>query len=76
MVEPFRPFVDREVWSLTGNGIVSAGAVSPAERRVSALILIRAADFGAETDRGDPDACDAPQQRSAPAVAADARVTR
>jgi CRISPR-associated protein Cas1 len=48
IVEPFRPFVDREVWKLTAKGTVSKGATTVEERRTLASILTETAQFGAE----------------------------
>jgi CRISPR-associated protein Cas1 len=49
MVEPFRPFVDRQVWALTAQGTVSKGETTVEERRTLASILTETATFGAET---------------------------
>jgi CRISPR-associated protein Cas1 len=49
MVEPFRPFVDRQVWALTTKGTVSKGETTVEERRTLASILTETAAFGAET---------------------------
>lgn len=49
MVEPFRPFVDQQVWSLTGNGTIRKGETTVDERRALASILTETAKFGAET---------------------------
>ena len=49
LVEPFRPFVDREVWQLTDKGTVRTGPTSVEERRKLASILTDSALFGAET---------------------------
>jgi CRISP-associated protein Cas1 len=49
MVEPFRPFVDRQVWTLTAKGTVSKGETTVEERRTLAAILTETATFGAET---------------------------
>jgi CRISPR-associated protein Cas1 len=49
MVEPFRPFVDRQVWALTEKGTVSKGATTVEERRTLASILTETTTFGAET---------------------------
>ena len=49
MVEPFRPFVDRQVWALTAQGTVSQGETTVEERRTLASILTTTATFGAET---------------------------
>jgi CRISPR-associated protein Cas1 len=48
-VEPFRPFVDWEVWCLTQKGAINEGQVSIAERRALASILTRETGFGPET---------------------------
>lgn len=48
LVEPFRPFVDREVWALSARGAFSDGAVTVEERRALASILTRTADLDAE----------------------------
>lgn len=49
MVEPFRPFVDRQVWSLTEHGTVRQGETTVEERRILASLLTTTATFGAET---------------------------
>ena len=49
MVEPFRPFVDRQVWALTEKGTVSKGETTVEERRTLASILTEKTTFGAET---------------------------
>jgi CRISPR-associated protein Cas1 len=49
MVEPFRPFVDRQVWALTAQGTVSRGETTVEERRTLASLLTTTATFGAET---------------------------
>jgi CRISPR-associated protein Cas1 len=49
MVEPFRPFVDRQVWVLTAQGTVSQGETTVEERRTLASLLTTTATFGAET---------------------------
>jgi CRISPR-associated protein Cas1 len=49
MVEPFRPFVDGEVWRLTARGTVKAGQTTVEERRWLASILTETAAFGAES---------------------------
>jgi CRISP-associated protein Cas1 len=49
MVEPFRPFVDRQVWALTAEGTVSQGETTVEERRTLASLLTTTAIFGAET---------------------------
>ena len=49
MVEPFRPFVDRQVWILTSRGTVSKGETTVAERQTLASILTETTTFGAET---------------------------
>lgn len=46
VVEPFRPFVDREVWQLTEKGTVAKGATTVEERRKLAGILTETASFG------------------------------
>jgi CRISP-associated protein Cas1 len=49
MVEPFRPFVDREVWLLTAEGTVSQGETTVEERRILASLLTIKSSFGEET---------------------------
>jgi CRISPR-associated protein Cas1 len=49
MVEPFRPFVDRQVWALTAKGTVSKGETTVDERRTLASILTETTTFGVET---------------------------
>lgn len=49
MVEPFRPFVDRTVWTLTDRGRTCQGASTIDERRVLASLLSERTRFGAET---------------------------
>lgn len=49
MVEPFRPFVDREVWQMTGNGRREDGETTVDERRELASVLVREAQIGRET---------------------------
>jgi CRISPR-associated protein Cas1 len=49
VVEPFRPFVDRQVWLLTEQGTVRKGETTVEERRTLASILTGTAKFGAET---------------------------
>jgi CRISPR-associated protein Cas1 len=49
MVEPFRPFVDNQVWRLTAKGTVKEGQTTVEERRLLASILTETAVFGAET---------------------------
>jgi CRISPR-associated protein Cas1 len=49
MVEPFRPFVDQQVWAMTEKGIVRKGETTVEERRTLASILTKTAVFGAET---------------------------
>jgi CRISPR-associated protein Cas1 len=49
MVEPFRPFVDRQVWVLTAQGTISQGETTVEERRTLASLLTTTATFGAET---------------------------
>jgi CRISPR-associated protein Cas1 len=49
LVEPFRPFVDHQVWNLTANGTVSKGETTVEERRTLASILTETAIFGTET---------------------------
>jgi CRISP-associated protein Cas1 len=48
MVEPFRPFVDREVWELSGQGSVRDGETTVDERRRLASVLTEATQFGTE----------------------------
>jgi CRISPR-associated protein Cas1 len=49
LVEPFRPFVDRQVWALTAEGTVRKGETTIEERRTLASVLTATATFGAET---------------------------
>jgi CRISPR-associated protein Cas1 len=49
VVEPFRPFVDNQVWRLTAKGTVKEGQTTVEERRLLASILTETAAFGAET---------------------------
>jgi CRISPR-associated protein Cas1 len=49
MVEPFRPFVDYQVWRLTAKGAIKEGQTTVEERRLLASILTETAGFGAET---------------------------
>jgi CRISPR-associated protein Cas1 len=49
VVEPFRPFVDNQVWRLTAKGPVKEGQTTVEERRLLASILTETAAFGAET---------------------------
>ena len=49
VVEPFRPFVDRQVWAMTAKGTVSAGATTVEERRLLASILTEKTTFGGES---------------------------
>jgi CRISPR-associated protein Cas1 len=49
VVEPFRPFVDRQVWTLTAEGTVSKGDTTVEERRTLASLLTTTVIFGAET---------------------------
>ncbi len=49
MVEPFRPFVDRQVWVLTSQGTVRKGETTVAERQALASILTETTTFRAET---------------------------
>jgi CRISP-associated protein Cas1 len=48
MVEPFRPYVDRQVWELTAKGTVTHGETTVEERRALASILTETTMFGAE----------------------------
>ena len=48
MVEPFRPFVDRVVWTLTDQGRIGKGTTSVEERRTLASLLTSEAHVGAE----------------------------
>lgn len=48
MVEPFRPFVDRQVWAMTESGTVNHGETTVEERRKLAAILTETAAFGVE----------------------------
>ena len=49
VVEPFRPFVDRQVWALTARGTLSRGETTIGERGALASILTETATFGVET---------------------------
>jgi CRISPR-associated protein Cas1 len=49
LVEPFRPFVDRLVWGMTGRGRMRDGEPSVGERRTLAAVLLEAANVGGET---------------------------
>lgn len=49
MVEPFRPFVDRAVWTLTESGTMRVGEPSLAERRLLAALPLEAVHLGQET---------------------------
>lgn len=49
LVEPFRPFVDRQVWALTAEGTVRNGETTIEQRRTLASVLTATATFGAET---------------------------
>ena len=49
MVEPFRPFVDRQVWALTEKGTIGKGQTTVEERRTLASVLTEKTSFGAET---------------------------
>jgi len=49
LVEPFRPFIDRIVWTLTDEGRNGGGEISVAERRILAACLIEPARVGDET---------------------------
>jgi CRISPR-associated protein Cas1 len=49
LVEPFRPFVDRQVWTLTANGAAKTGETTVEERRTLASVLTETTTFGAET---------------------------
>jgi CRISPR-associated protein Cas1 len=49
IVEPFRPFVDRQVWELTAKGTVKKGETSVEERQSLASILTETAAFGADS---------------------------
>ena len=49
LVEPFRPFVDRIVWSLTDRGTIRQGATTVEERRELASCLTAAAWIGRES---------------------------
>jgi CRISPR-associated protein Cas1 len=48
MVEPFRPFVDRVVWTLTEQGRTGKGTTSVEERRTLASLLTAEARVGVE----------------------------
>jgi CRISPR-associated protein Cas1 len=48
MVEPFRPYVDQQVWQLTAKGTVAQGETTVEERRTLASILTETTMFGAE----------------------------
>jgi CRISPR-associated protein Cas1 len=48
MVEPFRPYVDRQVWTMTARGTVKQGETTVEERRALASILTEKTSFGAE----------------------------
>jgi CRISP-associated protein Cas1 len=48
MVEPFRPYVDQQVWELTAKGTVAKGETTAEERRKLASILTETTMFGAE----------------------------
>ena len=49
MVEPFRPFVDRQVWDLTDRGTTRHGETTVQERQTLASILTLMTTFGTET---------------------------
>ena len=49
VVEPFRPFVDRAVWELTGRGRDKTGETTVEERRKLASILTETSQFGRES---------------------------
>lgn len=49
MVEPFRPFVDRQVWQLSAKGTVRNGQTTVEERRTLASILTETTVFGTDT---------------------------
>jgi CRISPR-associated protein Cas1 len=49
VVEPFRPFVDQQVWALTAKGTVRKGETTVEERRTLASILTETTTFGPET---------------------------
>lgn len=49
LIEPFRPFVDREVWGMTDAGRVGTGGVSVSERQALASIPTRDVRIGKET---------------------------
>jgi CRISPR-associated protein Cas1 len=49
LVEPFRPFVDRLVWGLTGRGHIRDGEPGVGERRALASVLLEEAKVGGET---------------------------
>ncbi len=48
MVEPFRPYVDQQVWDLTAKGTVARGETCVAERRTLASILAETTMLGCE----------------------------
>jgi CRISPR-associated protein Cas1 len=48
MVEPFRPYVDRQVWELTAKGTVTQGETTVEERRKLSSILTETTMFGPE----------------------------
>lgn len=48
VVEPFRPFVDHQVWKLTAEGTVRKGQTTVDERRSLASVLTETASFGRE----------------------------
>lgn len=49
MVEPFRPFVDRAVWTLTDKGRIAQGATTVEERRTLAALPTLETRLGGET---------------------------
>jgi CRISPR-associated protein Cas1 len=49
LVEPFRPFVDRLVWGMTGRGHIRDGEPSVGERRALASVLLEEAHVTRET---------------------------
>ena len=49
MVEPFRPFVDRAVWSLSDQGRVNQGTATIQERQLLASLLTGNSLLGSET---------------------------
>ncbi len=49
MVEPFRPFVDRAVWTLTDKGRIAQGATTVEERRTLASLPTLETRLGGET---------------------------